>query len=78
MYPRIFRSVTEGPRSVPEVPISVPEDPISVPKGPRMVHEGPENKIKMKYKVVPTRTDIFRNSPVPYLTDILKEPYIKK
>ena len=33
---------------------------------------------KTKYKVVPTRTDRFKNSPLPYLTDMLNEYYKEK
>ena len=37
-----------------------------------------KNAIKTKYKVVPTRTDRFKNSPIPYLTDMINEHYMKK
>ena len=37
-----------------------------------------KNAIKTKYKPVPTRTERFKNSPIPFLTDILNEHYMKK
>ena len=36
-----------------------------------------KNAYKTKYRVVPTRTDRFKNSPIPYLTD-LNEHYRKQ
>ena len=36
-----------------------------------------KSAIKTKYKPVPTRTERFKNSPIPFLTDILNEHYMK-
>ena len=37
-----------------------------------------KDALKTKYKQVPTRTDRFKNSPIPFLTDMLNEHYMKK
>ena len=34
--------------------------------------------IQTKYRPVPTRTDRYKGSPLPFLTDILNEYYVKK
>ena len=41
---------------------------------PPSVHtRGSETQIIPKYKPVPTRTDRYRDSPLPYLTDLINE-----
>ena len=37
-----------------------------------------KNAVENKYKPVPTRTERYKNSPIPFLTDILNEHYMKK
>ena len=37
-----------------------------------------KSKYETKYKPVPTRTDRYRDSPIPYLTDLLNNHYSKK
>ena len=37
-----------------------------------------KNACKTKYRVVPNRTERFKNSPIPYLTDVLNDHYRKQ